>query len=388
MIDRVAKIALALGAGLLTGRALIEIFGNKNMHNCSDDVLAYHDDEVTLPQKERDDMRDRRNANRDRLKNGLKKAGKPAPLEFKSQGSYAMKTMTRHPAKDYDIDDGVYFAKEDLNGARGAEMSALDARQMVRDAVDDGSFKKAPEVRKNCVRVYYDAGYHVDIPVYRRVVTKDFLGQESVHYELASVDWKRSDARDVTKWFEDENTKQSPDTTNGRQLRRMTRDIKKFTKSRSSWENQILSGFGITKLVTECYKADAAREDRALHDTMKAIRDRLNWNLVVDHPCTEGDTITNGADDPKARFLRDKLSDALTWLEPLFETDCTREKALKCWDKVFNTTYFSDRLGTEKKAAAAALGAPAILTSGLLKQAAAAPDAQAAVRKEGGGRYA
>src|SRR3546814_8583065 len=87
MLDRVAKIALVLGAGLLTGRALIEIFGNKNMHDCSDDVLAYHDDEVTLPQKERDEMRDRRNANRDRLKNGLKKAGKPAPLEFKSQGS-------------------------------------------------------------------------------------------------------------------------------------------------------------------------------------------------------------------------------------------------------------------------------------------------------------
>src|SRR3546814_13840785 len=31
---------------------------------CSDDVLAYHDDEVTLPQKERDDMRDRRNVAR------------------------------------------------------------------------------------------------------------------------------------------------------------------------------------------------------------------------------------------------------------------------------------------------------------------------------------
>src|SRR3546814_1444494 len=83
MIDRFAKIALVLGAGLLTGRARIEIFGNKNMHDCSDDVLAYHDDEVTLPQKERDEMRDRRNANRDRLKNGLKKAGKPAPPEFK-----------------------------------------------------------------------------------------------------------------------------------------------------------------------------------------------------------------------------------------------------------------------------------------------------------------
>jgi hypothetical protein len=39
-----------------------------------------------------------------------------------------MKTMTQHLAKDYDIDDGVYFSKEVLVGDRGAEMSALQAR--------------------------------------------------------------------------------------------------------------------------------------------------------------------------------------------------------------------------------------------------------------------
>src|SRR5206468_4342098 len=125
------------------------------MFNCSDDVIAHHGDEVTLPQVERTAMRDRRDANRDRLKKGLKEANKPAPLEFVSQGSYAMKTMTQHPQKDYDIDDGVYFDKAVLVGERGAEMSALQARQMVRDAIDYGSFKTAPEVRANCVRVYY-----------------------------------------------------------------------------------------------------------------------------------------------------------------------------------------------------------------------------------------
>ena len=88
-----------------------------------------------------------------------------------------MKTMTRHAAKDYDIDDGVYFDKEDLVGERGAEMSALQARQMVRDALDDGSFKKPPEARKNCVRVYYEAGFHVDDRyVERRSLVSDHVG--------------------------------------------------------------------------------------------------------------------------------------------------------------------------------------------------------------------
>ena len=105
----------------------------------------------------------------------------------------------------------------------------------------------------------------------------------------------------------------------------------------------------ITKLVTECYRANASREDTALYDTMRAIRDRLNYNLVVQHPVMPNETITKSYDDPKARFLRDKLSDALSWLEVLFSPNCTRKDALAAWDKVFNTTYFTDKLEAEKK---------------------------------------
>jgi hypothetical protein len=322
------------------------------MFDCADDVLAYHNENVTLPQAERSEMRGRRDANRARLKKGLKDGAKPAPREFVSQGSYAMKTMTQHPEKDYDIDDGVYFDKGVLVGDRGAEMSALQARHMVCDALDDGSFNTPPETRENCVRVYYAAGFRVDVPVYRRVTTKNAWGNDVYHHELAGSEWKRSDARDVTAWFETENNKQSPNTDNGRQLRRVVREIKKFARSRGSWKGQILSGFGITKLVTECFRGNAAREDAALHDTMKAIRDRLNLNLVVAHPVTPNVTITRGTDDARARFLRDKLTEAINTLAPLFESACVRQKALKCWDTVFATTFFSERL--EKSAGAAA----------------------------------
>lgn len=330
------------------------------MFDCAKDVLAYHDEKVTLPRAEQTEMRDRRNANRDRLKKGLSSAGKPAPREFVSQGSYAMKTMVQHPGKDYDVDDGVYFHKEDLIGDRGAEMSALQARQMVRDALDDGSFKKPPEVRKNCLRVYYEAGFHVDVPVYRRVTTKSLWGNDTYHYELAGSDWKRSDARDVTAWFEAENDRQSPDTGNGRQLRRIVRLTKKFARSRDSWKGQILSGFGITKLVAERYRADVGREDRALYNTMVAIRDRLRGSHVINHPVTPNETITSGPDDSRARFLRDRLSDAIDNLAPLFEYGCTRQQALKCWDKVFATTFFSERTEARAQAASSLLGVAAV----------------------------
>lgn len=219
------------------------------MFDCAKDVLAFHDEKVTLPQAERSAMKNRRNANRQRVKDGLDEAKKPKPIQFVPQGSYAMLTMVQDDENKYDIDDGVYFEQDALKGARGAAMSPLDVRQMLRDAVDDGSFKTPPEVRPNCVRVIYDAGYHVDLPAYRRVVTKDWLGNEKVHYELAGPEWERSDAREVTAWFDERNTKKSPDKENGRQMRRITRLLKKFAKSRSSWTSAILSGFGITVLV-------------------------------------------------------------------------------------------------------------------------------------------
>ena len=348
------------------------------MFDCSKDVRAYHDQEVTLPKSEQDAMRDRRNTNRTRLRNGLDKAGKPKPIEFVKQGSYAMKTMCRDPDKDYDIDDGVYFHKADLVGDRGAEKTSLQARWMVRDAIDDGKFKRAPEVRSNCVRVFYEKGYHVDLPVYRRVVTETVFGEE-VHYELAaSSGWKRSDARDVSDWYED----QRAASADGIQLRRINRDLKKYARSRYSWRGPILSGFGISVLTTDKFRANG-REDEALYDTMVAIRDRLNWNLQVAHPVTPGDTITSGVDDAKARCFREKLTEAIDTLAPLFRADCTREMALKCWDKVFATTYFSERLEAERRASTAG---PAIIGSAALLSATAA--ASSAVSTVGGGRHA
>ncbi|OFX03194.1 MAG: hypothetical protein A3E78_11255, partial [Alphaproteobacteria bacterium RIFCSPHIGHO2_12_FULL_63_12] len=340
------------------------------MFDCSKDLLAFHKAEVALPKDERDNMRERRDANRKRLKDGLAKAKNAAPWDQASQGSYAMWTMVQLPDGDHDIDDGVYFLRDDLKGAQGADMTALAARQMVRDAIDDGSFAKKPEVRKNCVRIYYAEGYHVDIPVYRVTIGKDVFDKETYLYELASSDWKKSDARDVTRWFNDKNKERSPDfeSTEG-QMRRVVRYIKFYVKSRASWTG-ILSGFGITKLVTEKYWANADREDVALYETIKAIRDRLQFNLVVTHPIQGNGDITNGVDDARARKLKEKLDDALAALKPLFVHNCTRETALGCWDKVFATKFFCDRLESKKSEEAAALSASRVMTDGLLSAAA------------------
>ena len=352
------------------------------MHNCHNDLLKYHNHRVTLPQAEREEMQARRDTNRRRLEAGLEEAGEPSPKSFQSQGSYAHRTMVQHPDKDYDIDDGVYFDLADLKGPRGGDKPSHDAKEMVRVALHDERFKEPPEVRTNCVRIHYNEGYHMDVPVYREIVEKDWTGQPRVYWEIAGADWRPSDPKGVTDWFQKENECQSPDTENGRQLRRMVRLIKAFARSRQSWKDHIASGFMISVLVVERYRANEGREDRALYDTIAAIRDRLQLNLVVEHPVVEGEHLTKGFDDARARFLSEKLDWAMGKLDVLFEPSCTRKQALEAWDRVFDTGFFSDRLSADDAAAETSAGAT---TSGILM---GKSSPSRAVDKQGGGRYA
>lgn len=312
------------------------------MRDCAKDVLAFHDEKVTLKKPEQDNMRGRRDATRTRLKTQLQKEEKPLPKEFIKQGSYAMLTMVQDDGNDYDIDDGVYFTQASLKGPNGGDKTARDARQMICDALKgDDRFSQDPEVKKNCVRIFYKAGYHIDLPVYR-------IRDDDEDYELASGSyWVHSRAADVEEWFKNANQELSPDETNGRQFRRMVRLLKKFAKSRESWKPLIASGFSITILAKEKYVADKDKEDRSLRETMRGIYNRLLFNLEVDHPVTRGAKVTKGPDDAKMKFFRDKLEWALKELEVLDETDCTKKQALKAWDKVFNTEFFSGRYKEE-----------------------------------------
>lgn len=362
------------------GKVLLDALAedeDQDMYNCHDYILAYHDENVTLPESEQREMRDRRNTNRQRSTNGLHRDERPEPIGYQSQGSYAHRTMVQHKDKDYDIDDGVYFWKDDLKGPNGGGKSPGQAKEMVRKALHDGRFNQPPEVRTNCVRVYYNAGYHVDVPVYRKVKTTNDWGEKEIHYELASTEWKISDPAEVTRWFKRENERQSPDTASGRQLRRITRLSKAFARSRESWRPRIASGFMITTLlVDECYRANPARDDKALYDTMEAMRNRLDGNLEIKHPTVEDEMLTSGSDDARAKLLREKLGWAIGELDVLFDPSCTRGQALKAWDKVFNTTFFSARQAKEASS-------PAVLIAGSEEEA-----TRAAVDKLGGGRYA
>lgn len=313
------------------------------MKDCSAQVSKFEADKVRLSGEDRKDMRTRRDNNRSRLKAGLDTAENPKPIGCHSQGSYAMWTMIQDENLDYDIDDGVYFEASDLVGDRGAELSALQVRKMICEAVSDDRFAKQPEPLKNCVRVYYNEGFHVDLPSYRRFGTTDpWSGKTIYRYELASSDWEASDPRQVTKWFNKVNSQMSPDfeTTDG-QVRRVVRLLKKFSKSRSSWKDKTATGFMITKLVQECYVAANERDDAALRQTATSIVDRLSINTVIGHPVLS-QNITRD-DDPRPSFFKDKLKENLAALDVLDKSSCTHKQAMSAWDTFFSTDWFGQQ---------------------------------------------
>lgn len=302
------------------------------MFDCAKDIQKYHDARVKLNEEQRDTLKGHRDANRKRLKDGLSGDEKPTPIEHVRQGSDAMGTTTQHPANDYDIDDGALFNKEDLVGTNGGEMTALQVRQMICDALQDDRFATPPEVKTNCVRVFYDAGYHVDIPAYRQAKEDD-----STVYELASSNWKVSNPKGVTDWYVARKVGTHPEGTTSYQLDQLVRLLKVFGKSRPSWD--MPSGLIWTVLVSEQYAWPSERLDQKLYDVMKAIRDRLKLNKRVPHPVIS-EYITKTDGDPDMVQCEQHLSEALDWLAVLSKSTCTLSEALKAWKKIFNTDFF------------------------------------------------
>ncbi|WP_366942043.1 cyclic GMP-AMP synthase DncV-like nucleotidyltransferase [Cupriavidus basilensis] len=340
-------------------------------------LLNYFLDDVALKEAQKDQMRGRRLANEKRLKDGLVSQKKPAPLCFVKQGSYAMHTMVQANAATSDIDDGVVFAKDDLVGDRGGEYTPLQAKNMVCAALNDKEdFVTPPEVRTNCVRIFYADGFTIDMPVYREVDQ----GHETV-YELAAVEWKESNPEAVTDWFNTA-TEKSPDRANGRQLRRMVRLLKAWSKSRASWS--LPSGFALSILTDEKYPTGgwADRDDTALYYLVCDIHARLQVNLTVLRPVKPYDGVTKSESDADMRSLRDKLADAKSTLAPLGDANATELEALEALKSFFCTSYFDEAIADLKEAKKVENRAPGFVRSG-------AVEPQEQFFKDGGeGRYA
>lgn len=323
------------------------------MFDASKELNVFYESHVRLGAKLRNDLAGYRDLNLQRIKDGLELLGAKRGVKYKSwvdyknQGSYAMHTLNQCEHTDYDIDVAVIFEKDDLPA------NAADARQRVRDALQEKmsgtNFSKDPDARKNAVTVWYADGYHIDFAVYRR--RTDVFGSTVIEH-AGGDEWTEREPMAYTNWFTAKVDSKSPptalDTLLGTtvtvpkgQLRRIVRFVKAFARSRSAWA--LPGGSIISALVCEVYKANAARDDVSLVETLKALLARLKSSVHVDNPVNPGKTFTSS--DRRRREverLRDELESKLPYLEVLFKTDCTPKQAMAAWDAVFWHDFWSD----------------------------------------------
>lgn len=321
------------------------------MKDCSADILNYHTDEVTLPSATREKLRGNRNANRDRLRRGLERNEDPMPDSFIIQGSYAMKTMTQHQSNDYDIDDGAAFAVEKLKKSDGISLTPQEVKEMVRDAlIEGGGLAENPAVKKNCVRVKYAAGHHVDIPVYRVIDDKK---------ELAGETWRDSNPTEITDWFATTEKKTQGQGEAEPQLRRLVRLVKRY--SRRNLEATSPSGLLLTVVTAEQNTEHDEREDRAFREVLRKIRDRLLANGMINNPANASEALSKGTDAAKLTALVNQIAESLKTLEVLDRANCRRSEALKAWKQVLKTEFFDGEIkkaeDAEKGHASAAIAA-------------------------------
>ena len=108
---------------------------------------------------------------------------------FYIQGSYKMGTTIRTRDDECDLDDGCYFIPK-------PEVKGITLQNWVMDAVN-GTVGATPVHKNKCIRVNYAAGYHIDLPVYR----KERCNDNTEHPELAVRDgeYELSDNGSIAK---------------------------------------------------------------------------------------------------------------------------------------------------------------------------------------------
>ena len=265
-----------------------------------------------------------------------------------------MKTMTQHTHNDYDIDDGAAFDAEKLRWDDGTSMTPLEAKQMVKSALiaGGGGPDKEPTIKKNCVRVEYAAGHHVDIPVYRQ--STDVYGYQKL--ELASgSEWRESNPTDITDWFKYHEKQTKVTTEDEPQLRRLVRLLKKY--SRKNMGSSSLSGLILTVLTEESHKFYVSREDTAFRSLLEKIKSRLQQNPSVWNPKDSTEELTKDSDKNKTDALITQLGKSLDRLSSLDRPNCRRSEALKAWKEVFRTDFFDlkiEKAEEEEKSASKA----------------------------------
>ena len=320
------------------------------MYNTSKQFEKFIKDYVVLQGDKQQELRDKKNKNLERLKNGLAQYNQEhntnyAYAESIVQGSMAMNTVVQNDSNDYDIDVAIIFDYSTIGN-----MSAFTARSLVHKALkyNMGQFKYDPELKTNCVRIRYSEGYHIDFAVYRRY--RENSSSEYTYEHAGGYKWTRRNPKAITSWFQLEVQRK------GKELRKVVRLSKMFCKSRVGWGN-MPGGLLQSVICNEVYGNNSDRIDEVFYNTIVAIKKRLEDSVEVKNPTDRSISLLSAQNHyEKMRNWLNSLSNKIGILDILFKYDCNQKAACEAWYKFFNHNFWSDisSLTTESYSSAGA----------------------------------
>lgn len=278
-----------------------------NLHQIFQDF--YND--LQIPDSKKSSMITSRDNLRSKIKDHFKENHPDYKPTFYIQGSYKMGTTIRTKDDECDLDDGCYFIPKP-----GVAASTL--QDWVKDAVV-GTTDASPIHKNKCIRVQYASKYHIDIPVYR----KDESDGTS-HPELAVRDdgYLESDPKEVVDWFKEKKKNNAPLVRVISYLKAWTDNVRGFMPP----------GLAMTVLATNNQKKHDGRDDIALRDTLKSIKQALDSEFKCEVPGTPYDDLFNDySEERKTKFL-DELVKFIADAEAAIE-ERNMLKASKLWRK-------------------------------------------------------
>ncbi len=236
------------------------------MANCNKLFLDF-DINLNIPKAKKDKLKLSKEEIRTKIRNYFKANYPEYKPEFYIQGSYKVGTIILTKDNECDLDDGVYFRRE--QGVSGTTLQTW-----VKNAVD-GHTTTPPEHRKKCIRVIFKAEYHIDIPVY-------YFPDGSDHPLLAikNEDCSESDPKDFVEWYINE-IKNIP------QVLRISRHLKAWCDFK---RDKMPSGLAMSILAANNIQKND-RDDIALRDTLEKIKEVLDSSFECIVPATPNDDL-------------------------------------------------------------------------------------------------
>ncbi len=245
------------------------------MATLQNELITFHN---TIKVSE-EDLRTSRDALLAKIKSTLSENKKPVP-QLINQGSYAYKVgITPIGDLEYDIDVGLEF-----NISVEEYPDAKEVRDWVFAAVKNHT--KNPPIKKGpCIRVPYQAGYHVDLVIYSKYLTNKDKENDREIYRLGfkNGEWRPSEPKKLKQIILDSNSPFSGTNVSGsaNQLQRVTRYLKRWNDINNPNETDdkpvglALLLYTINNL-TPCYDKDGNPDDlEALKTVCKKAKDTI-----------------------------------------------------------------------------------------------------------------